>query len=312
MLERSGYTETICADCGEAALVKLGIDPATGSIPPIDCILLDIVMPGMDGLEVCRRIKAHPAYEDTPIIMVTVRDEVETLRDAFTAGAHDYITKPARELELVARLKAAITLKNEIKTRKHREAELLRTTEKLAEANKLLAELTVTDDLTKVGNLRYFSGCLKNEWQRSVRDPSPLSIIFISIDRFQEFTDRLGERKGDQCLQLIAQILQTSLRRTTDLLSRYGDNQFSILLPKTPMIGAQTVARLIAQSIGDLEIKHSDGSLLSVSQGLATVTPSNASTTEILITMAQGALNAAQKAGGNQTICREDSDLHQD
>lgn len=303
MLERAGYTETICTDCGKTALNKLGIEPATENTPAIDCILLDIVMPGMDGLEVCRRIKAHPAYQDTPVIMVTVRDEVETLRDAFSAGAHDYITKPARELELVARLKAAITLKNEIKTRKLREAELLLSTQKLAEANQLLARLTITDDLTKVGNRRYFSDCLDNEWRRSFREASPLSIIFVDIDRFDEFSNQQGRSKGEQCLKLIAQILQISLRRSADLLCRYGDSLFAILLPKTPHIGARTVAGLIKQSINEIQVKHHDGSTLSVSQGSATVTPSGEIAIDTLLTMALDALSVAQQGGGNQTIC---------
>lgn len=311
MLERAGYTDTICADCGETALNHLGIEPSLETKPAIDCILLDIVMPGMDGLEVCRCIKAHPDYQDIPVIMVTVRDDVETLRDAFKAGAHDYITKPARELELVARLEASITLKNEIKTRKLREAELLHTSQELARANKLLAGLSITDDLTKVGNRRYFLDCLENEWRRAFREAAPLSIIFVSIDRFHEFTDQQGRNKSERCLQLIAQVLQISLRRTTDLLSRYGDSLFAILLPKTPLVGAQTVAGLIQQSIDELEVKHLNGSTISVSQGLATVTPSGEKTTDNLITMALGELSTAQKAGGNQTACA-DLDSQQD
>lgn len=299
ILERAGYQDLVCADCGVAALRYLGIEPASTSPPAVDCILLDIVMPGIDGIEVCRRIKASSAHADTPVIMVTIRDEAETLRDAFTAGAHDYITKPVRELEIVARLKSAICLKKEIEGRKAREVELIRLTEQLAEANGLLAELTITDDLTKVGNRRFFTGCLDNEWRRSFRESAPLSVIFIAIDRFQEFIDRLGREKGDECLKMIAQVLQISLRRTTDYLARYSDHQFAIVLPKTPLLGAQTVAGHIRQSIIDLQVRHSPG-FITISQGVASVIPSGEMAIQNLLFMAEEAVARAQKAGGNQ------------
>jgi len=303
MLERAGYADTRCADCGEAALQILGVDPAATTNTAIDCILLDIVMPGMNGIETCRLIKEHPEYHDTPVIMVTIRDEAETLRDAFAAGAHDYITKPVRELELVARLKAAISLRQEIKSRKEREAELIRTSEELAKANKMLAELTITDDLTKVGNRRYFSGCLEHEWRRSFREASPLGVILVALDRFHEFNELQGPKKAEQCLKLIAQILQGALRRTTDILSRYNDGVFAILLPKTPLVGAQTVAGLIKQSIDETQIKHHDGSMLTVSLGIAALIPAGEVTADSLMTIAQEAVAAAQRAGGNQVIC---------
>lgn len=298
-LGRAGYEGTVCKDCGPAALRYLGIEPPVASVPGLDCVLLDIVMPGMDGIEVCRRIKAHPAYIDTPVIMVTIRDEAETLREAFIAGAHDYITKPVRELELLARLKAAIALKQEIVARKAREAELVRLNEKLAEANGLLAELTITDDLTKVGNRRYFTGSLDNEWRRSFRESAPLSIIFVAIDRFQEFIEQMGRSKGDECLKLIAQVLQVSLRRTTDHLARYSDNQFAIILPKTPLLGAQTVAAHIRQSIGDLQVRHPQG-LVTVSQGVASLIPAGELVMQDILHLAEEAATRAQKAGGNQ------------
>lgn len=300
-LERAGYCETICADGGATALRLLGIEPAAPPRPEVDCILLDIVMPGLNGIEVCRIVKSHSAYRDTPVIMVTVRDEVETLRDAFDAGAQDYITKPVRELELLARLKASITLKQETVARKAREAELQTLTEKLSEANGMLAKLTITDDLTKVGNRRYFAGCLDSEWRRSFRDSAPLSVILVTIDRFQAFTAYAGRNRGDECLKLIAQVLQVSLRRTTDHLARYGDCQFAIVLPKTPLAGAQTVAALIRQSIGELQLRHGDG-YLSVSQGLASVVPCGDMEIPDLIAMAEEAVGLAVKAGGDQVV----------
>ncbi len=301
-LERAGYTDIMCAECGVTALRTLGIEPQAPSHPTVECVLLDIVMPGLNGIEVCRKIKAHPVYADTPVIMVTVRDEAETLRDAFLAGAHDYITKPVRELEILARLKSAIALKQEITTRKTHEAELVRLTERLCEANAQLAELTITDELTGVGNLRHFKACLDNEWRRSFRDADPLSIILVAVDAFHEFQTQFGPRKGDECLKLLAQVLQVSLRRAADQLARYSDNLFAIVLPKTPLAGAQTVAGLIRQSITDLKVKHLHG-FVTVSQGVASVIPSGELAIQNLLAMAEEAVALAQKEGGDRILC---------
>ena len=135
-LGRAGYEGSVWKDSGPAALSYLGIDPSGPSVPELDCVLLDIGMPGMDGIEVCRRIKAHPAYSYTPVIMVTIRDEAETLHEAFIAGANDFISKPVRELELLSRLKAAIAMKQEIIVRKALEAEVASLNEKLAIDNR--------------------------------------------------------------------------------------------------------------------------------------------------------------------------------
>ena len=298
-LERAGYSDIVAADCGEAALRHLGLELSGPAHPSIECVLLDIVMPGIDGIEVCRRIKANPAHSDTPVIMVTMRDEAETLRDAFLAGAHDYITKPVRELELVARLKAALTLTREIQRRKAHEQELILLGEKLAEANTLLEQLTITDELTKVGNRRYFMGCLDNEWRRSFRDSAPLSLILVALDNVPQLEEQLGRKRCEECLKMIAQVLQISLRRTTDHLARYSDYQFAIVLPKTPLLGAQAVAAHIKQSITELQVRHAKG-LVTISQGLASVIPSGELAIQNLLFLAEEAVLAAQKAGGNQ------------
>lgn len=298
-LERAGYQDIVVADCGEAALLHLGLEQSNPAHLDIECVLLDIVMPGLDGIEVCRRIKADPVYSDTPVIMVTMRDEVETLRDAFLAGAHDYITKPVRELELVARLKSALALTREVQSRKAHEQELLRLSEELTQANALLAQLTITDDLTKVGNRRYFMGCLDNEWRRSFREAAPVSLILVAIDNVPQLEEQLGRKRGEECLKMIAQVLQISLRRTTDHLARYNDYQFAIVLPKTPLLGAQAVAAHIRQSITELQVRHPKG-LVTISQGVASVIPSGEMAMQNLLFLAEEAVLAAQKAGGDR------------
>lgn len=306
-LERAGYAAVHITASGEEALDFLkNTEPA--ELSRIDCILLDVVMPGMNGIQTCREIKQHNCFADTPIIMVTVKDDAETLRDAFEAGASDYITKPVRELELLTRVKAAILLKNEITTRKKREAELLAAQLELENANQLLSELTITDEITMVGNRRYFSGCLKKEWARCFRDSAPLSVIFIDIDCFQEFQDHYGQIKSDECLKLIAQVLQISLRRVGDHLARYSGCKFAVYLPQTAIHGADIVASCMLQSVQALQLKNNgrhEDAYVSVSLGAASVVPSVGAAVDNLLVMAEEALTQAKSRGGNMVVCYE-------
>nr|MBF0223634.1 diguanylate cyclase [Desulfobulbaceae bacterium] len=305
-LDRAGHKKIQCLESGNKALEFLGIQPAQDTHPKIDCILLDIVMPGIDGIETCRLIKAHQAYRDTPVLMVTIRDEQETLKRAFEAGASDYITKPTGELELLARVKSAVKLKKEIDTRKAREQELLKLYRDLERNNILLAELTITDDVSTVGNRRYFDGCLEKEWQRSFRESAPLAVIFIEIDKFSHYSDLAGQAKADECLKLIGQVLQVSLRRAGDHLARYSGSVFAVFLPKTDQNGARSVAQNMLESVSALELKHrndNNSELITVSMGTACVVPSGKMAISNLLIMAEEALRQAKHQGGNRCIC---------
>lgn len=305
-LNRAGHKKIQCLESGDKALEFLGIRPVSDARPEIDCILLDIVMPGIDGIETCRIIKAHQAYQDTPVLMVTIKDEQETLKSAFEAGASDYIIKPTGELELLARVKSAVKLKKEIETRKAREQELVKLYRNLEKNNILLAELTITDEVSTVGNRRYFDGCLENEWQRSFRESAPLAVIFIEIDKFSQYSDLAGQSKADECLKLIGQVLQVSLRRAGDHLARYSGHVFAVFLPKTDQNGAKIVAQNMLKSVAALELKHckeNNSESITVSMGTACVVPSGKMAISNLLIMAEEALSQAKLLGGNQCIC---------
>jgi len=302
-LNRAGYREILCAGSGRAALDLLGLGRPGEDRRDIDCILLDIVMPGIDGIETCRIIKQDACYRDVPVLMVTIKDDAESLRAAFEAGASDYITKPVREVELLARLKSAIHLKKEMDARKAKEKELLRLARRLEEANRMLERLTVTDDVTNVGNRRYFTGCIENEWRRSSRDAAPLSVIFVEIDRFADFVAAHGERKGNECLRLVAQVMQVLLRREGDNLARYSGAMFAIYLPHTDIKGARTVAANIKMSVDALKLRIDSGGALTVSIGCAAVVPTAGGAIDNLITMAEAALHRARQEGGDRIVC---------
>lgn len=305
-LSRVGHKDIHCFESGHLALEYLGISPEGPLRPEVDCILLDIVMPGINGIETCRLIKNHPAYHDTPVLMVTIKNEPATLKEAFDAGASDYIIKPAGELELLARVKSSIKLKNEINARKAREQELIDLTQELEQANQMLAEMSITDEVSKVGNRRYFEAGLDREWQRSSREKAPLALIFIDIDQFTEYAEHVGQVKSDECLKLFGQILQVSLRRAGDHLSRYSGSKFAMFLPKTDLNGAESVANSVRQSIQALELKHcpkSTSKFLTVSIGVACVVPSGKMAISNLVLMAEQALTIAKKSGGDTTVC---------
>ena len=133
ILTRAGHDEIIVADSARAAFTALGLDGAHASVN-VDLILMDILMPDIDGVAACRRIKQQVHLRDIPIIMVTAQNDLNNLRDAFSAGAMDYINKPVNGVELLARVSSALTLKNEMDRRKERETELRRINEELQRA----------------------------------------------------------------------------------------------------------------------------------------------------------------------------------
>jgi len=304
-LERNGYPDVHCADSGPAALEYLGLSSGGETLRHVDCILLDIVMPYMDGITICSKIKEHEFFTDTPILMVTIKDEPKTLQAAFEAGAIDYITKPVRELELVTRVGSAVKLAKEMTQRKARETELLLVKKSLEEANERLAELAITDEVTDVGNRRYFTKNLDDEWRRSFRDSKPLSLIFIEFDYFREFVEHYGRPKGDNCLKLIAQVLEKPLHRAGDHLARYSGSQFAACLSGTDLRGAMVVASQMKNNVDYLNVEHSKslaGPNVSISVGVASLQPSVGAAIDNLITLAEESLAKASKQGGNRIV----------
>jgi diguanylate cyclase (GGDEF)-like protein len=249
-----------------------------------DLVLLDVAMPGVDGYEVCRRLKSDPRTGDVPIIFVTAHDRLEDEIKGLETGAVDFITKPVHPSIVLARVRTQITLKQQ--------ADQLR-------------GMALTDALTGVANRRCFEARLDIEWRRCQRNRMPLSLIMIDIDHFKLYNDTYGHQAGDNCLQHIASALSTVLRRAGDMLSRYGGEEFVCLLPGTGLDGAVERADEIGRAVERLNIIHAHptfGLVVTVSRGVSTTVPGNETETVDLLHVADAMLYQAKRAGRNCTM----------
>lgn len=250
-----------------------------------DLVLLDVVMPGMDGYAVCAQLKADEATRDIPVIFVTAHNDEAAETRGLDVGAVDFISKPINPSIVRARVKTHLTLK--------RQSDLLR-------------EWVYLDGLTKVCNRRYFEERLAIEWARSTRQASALSAVLIDVDHFKFFNDHYGHPAGDDCLQQVAAAMKSVLRRPGDILARYGGEEFVVLLPDTDLAGADTVAQVLGQAVGALGIAHARSPVaghVTVSLGVASRPAGNSDASAVaLLALADGQLYQA-KAQGRDRAC---------
>jgi diguanylate cyclase (GGDEF)-like protein len=235
---------------------------------------------------------------------------VDTLEDAFLAGAADYIAKPINQIELNVRVRSALALKlamDERNTREfefeRREKELLEVTRLLEETNERLRHLSTLDGLTGIPNRRRIMEFLDQEWRRSQRDGSWLSILMIDVDYFKHYNDTLGHQAGDDCLWMVANCLKRCLHRASDMIGRYGGEEFIAVLPETPRDGAINVAHEMRAGVQALNIEHPDSGaaqVVTISLGVAACQPSNDMTATKLVSMADQALFEAKRHGRNR------------
>lgn len=266
-----------------------------------DLVLLDVIMPDLDGFEVARRIRTREnGVEWTPIIFLSARASDEDLARGIEAGGDDYLIKPVSEIVLRAKVNAM----RRISTMR---AALVQLTHKLDEANRELERLNAIDGLTGVANRRRFDEALRHEWRRAARSGKPLSLLLIDVDEFKQFNDGNGHLAGDECLRDLARLLQASLKRSSDLLSRYGGEEFAVILPETDAEGAAAVAQTLIAAVHEAAIPHSHSSVspfLTISIGGATAFAerSDENGLEVLITLADEALYKAKHAGRDRVV----------
>jgi len=299
MLRAQGYSDLTSAESASQAFAMLGLEPDGETGPAdFDLILMDLLMPEMDGLEACRRIKSCPRLADTPLIMVTAEDSTEHLKEAFDAGAVDYIRKPVNHVELMARVKSALRLKQEMDCRKAREQELVVMTDKLR-------KLSTLDGLTGIANRRRFDDELLRTWRRGQRESSPVALILMDIDHFKAFNDHYGHLAGDDCLRRVAQVLAQNVKRPFDLVARYGGEEFAVLLPDTAAFGALQVAENLRQAVEVLNIANSHANAVrrvTISGGVAAAVPKSESQPACLIAAADACLYRAKREGRNRVV----------
>lgn len=271
----------LAAKSGEEALRKIQENKP-------DLILLDVMMPGMDGFEVCRRLKQNDATKDIPVIFVTaVTDNVHEEK-GLKLGAIDYIRKPFHVPVAKVRIQNHLRLKRK---------------------SDLLEELVRIDGLTDVCNRRGFDEALEREWKRCKRVDRPLAIIMIDIDHFKSFNDAFGHAEGDSCLIRVARTISLALNRSTDLVGRYGGEEFVVLLPETPLAAAGEIAETIRCKVEQLAIPNiCPGGHVTISLGVACMLPGDEDGMG-LVRRADQALYQA-KAEGRNRICTAPSMDH--
>jgi diguanylate cyclase (GGDEF)-like protein len=283
-----GY-DTIVARNGEEALEKVYQEKP-------DLILLDVMMPKLNGFETCRRLKDNNETRYIPIIMVTALNEIEDKMRGIEAGADDFISKPFNKLELLARVKSLLRIK-------HLHNELQQKIEELEKAQERLRELAITDGLTELYNYRYFQEHLTQELQRSERHGSNVSVIMLDIDFFKIYNDTHGHLAGDKVLKDIAYLLKNNIRRI-DVAARYGGEEFSLILIETSKKSAQFVAEKLKDIVEQHKFNYEDtqpNGKLTISMGIATF-PEDGTTPDKVVHQADQRLYKAKALGRNRVV----------
>jgi two-component system chemotaxis family response regulator WspR len=267
-------------------------------------ILQDLVMPLVDGYEMVRRLRAHPATHDVPIVVLSVKEDPQRKAEAFAVGANDYLVKLPDKLELIARIRYHSSAYINRLQRDNAFRFLRESQQKLAEANIALQKLSALDGLTGIANRRQFDETLSTEWQRAQRSHSEMALLLCDIDFFKNFNDTYGHLAGDLCLKKVATVLTANLKRPADLAARYGGEEFALVLPDTTREGALALAEECRQQV-EL-IKVADDGLkqipVTMSIGVASLIPSSAMTTDDFIVMADRALYDAKNKGRNRVV----------
>lgn len=262
-----------------------GLRLALQSVPEL--ILLDISMPGLDGFEVLMHLKQEQATADIPVIFITGIPDSDTEEKGLTLGAVDYITKPFAPAVVKARVRHQLKLQ--------------RLTLALKTANAQLTLQAMTDPLTGAHNRRYFIDMLKNELVRTRRYQHPASLMVIDIDRFKEINDGFGHDIGDQVIIEVVKI-SSDILRTNDVFSRFGGEEFTILLPETSLEEATSIAERLCTKIADTQINTPQKQIyFTVSAGV-TQFEADDNTPEKILKRADIALYQAKQQGRNRVV----------
>lgn len=249
-----------------------------------DLVLLDVVMPGIDGFEVCTRLKQDPDTRDIPVVFVTARSDIADETRGLEAGAIDFITKPFSPPIVRARVKNHL---------------------ELARQRSLLSMHAFVDGLTGVANRRKFEEALDAEWRRCARQDAPLGLIMADVDLFKLYNDNYGHPAGDACLKSVADALAQNLNRGGDLIARYGGEEFVCLLPETDLEGVRATAARLVTAVSELAIPHFKSSVarnVTISLGGTAAIPHPEFSAPDIVRSADDLLFRAKKAGRNRSL----------
>jgi len=260
-----------------------------------DLILLDVMMPRIDGFEVVRRLKADRTLPFIPIILQTALDSTEHKVEGLDAGADDYITKPINFAELEARVKSMLRIKGLQDALEEREREL-------SEANRRLLVMAQTDALTGLDNRGYVEQRLEEMFEHSRRLKEPLAVVLCDLDRFKSVNDTHGHQVGDVVLKQFARILKQEAREI-DRVGRYGGEEFVLLLPGTVLDAAVTFAERARKAVEAHTFTFETGTLQrTMSCGVAAWPHPRIANCDALVKAADDALYVAKETGRNRVI----------
>jgi len=270
------------ADCQVFAATSgvQALQLASAHLP--DLVLLDVVMPDVDGYQVCAQLKANPLTAHIPVIFVTGNRDEESEAKGLDAGAVDFISKPINARIVRARARTQILLK--------RQSDLLR-------------QWVYVDGLTGVANRRRFDELSRIEWDRTQRRRAPLSLALVDVDWFKAYNDHLGHQAGDDCLQALGDALASGARRAGDLLARYGGEEFVLLLPDTPLEGAVALSEQLRATVEARALPHPGSPMgrVTISVGVACRdADAPLPSLEALLQAADTRLYAAKREGRNR------------
>lgn len=253
---------------------------------PLDVILCDLDMPGMDGFKFLSMIKTRKELQDIPVILVTGINDQDSKIRGLERGASDYLTKPYDPAELIARVKVQLKIKT--------------LQDSLKKSNQALMELSNTDPLTHLSNRRFLMKTLEKELQRCERSQKPMALIMVDVDHFKPVNDTYGHQQGDVVLQTLADQMKAHLR-DYDLAARFGGEEFALVLPETALAEAVQVAERLRVAISELRIPAGHDEIrLTISLGVATYPHPKVRTVDNLILEADRALYNAKEKGRNR------------
>ena len=270
--------DVMVATSGRAAL-----DIADSEDRP-DSILLDVMMPEMDGFETCKKLKNKASTKDIPIIFVSAKNDVSDQQHGFDIGAVDYITKPVEIPLVLARIKVHLRLKHK---------------------SEKLERMALIDALTDIPNRRALEKIIKKECRRTRRENAFLSILMIDVDHFKAFNDTYGHGAGDECLRAVAQKITKTLQRPGDVAGRYGGEEFVAVLPDCDQSGAVLVAEKIRCNVEMMKIPNENsaaGKFITISVGVQSRLCEEDKAWQEMLKQADLALYEAKEAGRNQ-VC---------
>ncbi|MBW4576450.1 MAG: PleD family two-component system response regulator [Aphanothece sp. CMT-3BRIN-NPC111] len=256
-------------------------------------VLLDAMMPVMDGFTCCKQLQTLPGGDRTPVLIITALDDKESVDLAFEVGATDYITKPIHWPVLRQRVRRLL--------------EQSQLYQQLEAANQELQRLVSSDGLTKIANRRRFDEYFDLEWRRMAREALPLSLILCDIDFFKAYNDTYGHIAGDGCLQQVANAISSNAKRPGDLAARYGGEEFAVILPNTQANGALYLAEKIRESVKKLEVAHAGSQIcqyVTLSLGVASMVPQHNTSAATLIAAADKALYQAKEEGRDRVVLK--------